>query len=86
MAISPGDSDAWALLVEILAAMGETSAADRALFNGLKVCPQSAALHYTAGHRLSEAGRFAEAIPELKAAQALRFGNGPLCLFGNKVG
>ncbi len=70
--LTPGDSDAWALLVEILGAQGDTTAANRALADGLKQCPQSPVLHYTAGHRLSEAGRFAAAITELKAAQALR--------------
>lgn len=72
VALTPSDSDAWVLLSEIATAMGDAAASDRALVAGLKLNPQSPALHYALGHRLSEAGRFAEAVKALKQAQALR--------------
>ena len=72
VAAEPGDSDAWALLVELLTSMNDIPGVERALISGLANCPQSAALHYTYGHRLSEAGKFERAIDELQTSQKLR--------------
>lgn len=70
--LEPGDSDAWALLVFLFSATGDTLRGDRALAAGLARCPDSAALRQTYGQRLSRAGRHREAIAELKTSQRLR--------------
>jgi tetratricopeptide (TPR) repeat protein len=70
--LEPGDSDAWALLVFLFSAMGDTVRGDQALAAGLARCPESAALHQTYGQRLGRAGRHREAIAELKLSQRLR--------------
>ncbi len=70
--LEPGDSDAWALLVFLFSAMGDTVRGDQALAAGLARCPESAALHQTYGQRLGRAGRHREAIAELKTSQRLR--------------
>lgn len=72
VALEPGDSDAWALLVFLFSAMGDRVRGEQALAAGLARCPESAALHQTYGQRLGRAGRPLEAIAELKTAQRLR--------------
>lgn len=72
VAVAPEDSDAWLLLVDILTDMGAPAEAERALAAGLAACPQSAALHYAYGHRLSAARRYSEAITELQLSKKLR--------------
>lgn len=72
VAVAPEDSDAWLLLVEVQDALNLPVEAERVLLAGLAACPQSAALHYAYGHRLSERGRPGPAIVELQAAKRLR--------------
>lgn len=70
-ALAPTDSDAWAVLVNLLLAMDEREAAYRAVEAGLARCPASRALHFVHGRMLNEDGRFVSAIGELQEAKRL---------------
>ena len=72
VALAPDDSEAWSLLILLFNAQGNRAAAERALASGLVYCPSSAALRYTNGQRLSQAGPYPEAISELQMARRLR--------------
>lgn len=72
VALSPEDADAWSLLVDLLNTLGDDAAMQRALNAGLNQCPNSAALRFANGSRLSKLGRVGEAIAELKRAQRLK--------------
>jgi tetratricopeptide (TPR) repeat protein len=70
--LAPTDSDAWALLVDLLSSTGDRAGAYRAVVAGLASCPDSRALHYAYGHMLTEDRRFPQAMVELRAAKRLQ--------------
>ncbi|WP_044891735.1 tetratricopeptide repeat protein [Opitutus terrae] len=71
-ALAPEDSDAWALLVNLLKSAGERPAAYSALDRGLRNRPDSRALHHALGQMLAEDGRYAPAIAEFQRAKQLQ--------------
>lgn len=72
--LAPTDSDAWAMLVNLLLAMDERADAYRAVSAGLAKCPESRALHFVYGRMLKEDGRYVQAIAELQEAKRIQPG------------
>jgi tetratricopeptide (TPR) repeat protein len=70
--LDPAFADGWAQLADLLMKTGDREASERALAAGLANCPGSPGLHLEWGHRLSEAGLFAEAIQEFQKTIRLR--------------
>ena len=69
--LAPTDSDAWAMLVNLLLAMSERAQAYQTVARALAHCPESRALHFAYGRMLNEDGRYAQAIGELQEAKRL---------------
>src|SRR6187551_1388607 len=70
--LAPDFADGWANLSALQAAMGDASAAERTLAEGLRRCPQSPGLHLQYARKLQAAGRLGEAIAEFQTSIRLR--------------
>ncbi len=72
VAVNPGDSDAWLLLLNALRSLGQSQAAVQVLNQALTHCPQSAGLHLERARWLKATGRLPEAIEEFRVSHNLR--------------
>lgn len=70
--LAPDYDDGWARLIGLHLITGDTLAAQRALNEGLINCPTSAILQLERASRLSQAGRYEEALPVFEAVLALK--------------
>ncbi len=78
--LAPGFADGWANLTALLAQQGRTTAADRALADGLKHCPQSPGLHLMLARNHQHANRLGEAIVEFQTSIQLRPNEADTCI------
>lgn len=70
--LAPEFPDGWIHLSELLLTVGDRTASDRVLAEGLARCPNSPGLHLIRAERLKRLGRIEEAIAEYRASIELR--------------